>query len=660
MITTLERLVAAVERSGTDIAPSYIEYTQLAYAIATDCGEAGREAFHRLCRLSTKYDARNADRLFSAALKSGNRGDVHLATAFWLAKNHGVEVKPLATAATSAATSAATGFRTTGAYSANGASTGNGRNRCKDAMHAGAPFLTQARVPYIAGATAGGTDAPSGGPDFPGSLPDTPDSLPDEPEGDPGEPLSDTSEPYQPLPVFPQDYAWPAPIGQFLQRAETAHRRDVLLLGMLNVIGCTLAPHLRTLSADLWTPPTLQTFIVAPPASGKGILTWCRYFVEPLHERIRREVDRAMEEYHREKKAYELMGRDKAKLSEPQQPPNRMFLIAGDNSSTGIAQNIIDSGGNGLIVETEADTVSAAIGADYGKWSHLLRDFFDHARISFNRRINQEYREIGITRVGVLLSGTPAQVPPLIPSAENGLFSRQLFYYMPAVRQWRNQFGRQRDDIRARMRQAGEEWMHTLDEIARQGTVTFVLTEQQEQRFNDCFSTLFEQAQTGCAQEMGSSLIRLAVNVLRIAMVTAALRHIERHGPTFPPAPHVPSENVADGAVSSRQLGISDEDFQAVLSMVEPLYRHATHILSFLQRCEVKSRNMSDQDRLLSAMPAVFSRKEWLDKAAEMGIPKNTALSWLQRLQHQGVIGKLEERGMYSLLHQRRPPTADI
>ena len=35
----------------------------------------------------------------------------------------------------------------------------------------------------------------------------------------------------------------------------------------------------------------------------------------------------------------------------------------------------------------------------------------------------------------MLLSGTPAQVKPLIPTAENGLFSRQNFYYMPRVTQ---------------------------------------------------------------------------------------------------------------------------------------------------------------------------------------------------------------------------------
>ena len=54
-IESLRRLTEAVETAGADIAPTYAEYVQLAFTIATDCGEAGREFFHRLCRTSAKY-----------------------------------------------------------------------------------------------------------------------------------------------------------------------------------------------------------------------------------------------------------------------------------------------------------------------------------------------------------------------------------------------------------------------------------------------------------------------------------------------------------------------------------------------------------------------------------------------------------------------------
>ena len=71
-IQDLERLVAAIEKQGANVAPTYQEYMPLAFAIANDCGEAGRSLFHRICRISEKYVSDEADRLFDHALKGGN------------------------------------------------------------------------------------------------------------------------------------------------------------------------------------------------------------------------------------------------------------------------------------------------------------------------------------------------------------------------------------------------------------------------------------------------------------------------------------------------------------------------------------------------------------------------------------------------------------
>ena len=48
-LENLRQLTEAVRMAGADIAPTYIEYVQLAFAIANDCGEAGRNDFLSLC-----------------------------------------------------------------------------------------------------------------------------------------------------------------------------------------------------------------------------------------------------------------------------------------------------------------------------------------------------------------------------------------------------------------------------------------------------------------------------------------------------------------------------------------------------------------------------------------------------------------------------------
>ena len=81
MSDSLSRLVEAVRSAGVDIAPGYCEYVRLAFAIANDCGEAGREGFIALCSLSVKFNREKAERLFSNALKKGDHR-IHLGTAF--------------------------------------------------------------------------------------------------------------------------------------------------------------------------------------------------------------------------------------------------------------------------------------------------------------------------------------------------------------------------------------------------------------------------------------------------------------------------------------------------------------------------------------------------------------------------------------------------
>lgn len=90
-LESLRRLTEAVETAKADIAPTYIEYVHLAFAIATDCGEEGRDFFHRLCRVSAKYQREHAERIFSNAL-TANHGDMHLGTV--LSRRSGRSYRP--------------------------------------------------------------------------------------------------------------------------------------------------------------------------------------------------------------------------------------------------------------------------------------------------------------------------------------------------------------------------------------------------------------------------------------------------------------------------------------------------------------------------------------------------------------------------------------
>lgn len=597
-LSSLHLLTEAVRDAGADIAPTYQEYIQLAFAIATDCGEVGRQDFLTLCSLSPKYDRRAADKLFSNALRNG-RNNVHLGTAFHLAELCGVKLRSDVPSDT---------------------------------------YTTFAQKDTASQKGAGAKVQPS---------PHTHTCTRKEEENSemPG------SDPRVSLPTFDGHSGWPYPLEEILKAGTSPAQRDVLLLGALTVLGAGMGRNVRSSYGGKMVSPSLQTFVVALPAAGKGILSLVRLLAEPIHDEIRQAVTESMKSYRREKAAYDAMGKERGKAEIPEMPLNKMFLISGNNTGTGILQNIIDSDGTGLICESEADTISAAIGSEYGHWSDTMRKAFDHDRLSYNRRTDHEYREVKKTYLSVLLSGTPSQVKPLIPTAENGLFSRQVFYYMPAIHHWQNQFDRNDSDLEDTFKALGMEWKDKLKNIVMNGIFTLHLTDGQKDEFNRLFSRLFVRSGLTNGNEMSSSVARLAINICRIMEVVAMLRAMEQGeitaSPYVSPDPHTATDNLKDHIVSRWDLLIASDDFHAVLSLAESLYRHTTHILSFLPNTEVASRGNADRDALVDSMEEEFTRASFLQKAGEMGIKSETASTWLKRMQKHGLVENVDGKGNY-------------
>ncbi len=600
-IESLRRLTEAVETAGADIAPTYAEYVQLAFAIATDCGEAGREFFHRLCRTSAKYQREHAERIFSNALTT-RHGEVHLGTAFHLAEMANVKLCNTEVM--------------------------NNRRNTENTENTPSKALTHAHV-Y---------------------------NKVENDEPDESEELLNGSDPNQPLPIFPEA-DWPKILLLIMSYATSPTQRDVMLIGALTAIGASMERYVRCPYAGKLQSPCLQSFIVAPSASGKGILSLIRLLVEPIHDEIRQQVAAEVKVYKKEKAAYDVMGKERSKVEAPQMPKNRMFLISGNNTGTGILQNIMDANGTGLICETEADTISAAIGSEYGHWSDTLRKAFDHDRLSYNRRTDQEYREVKKSYLSVLLSGTPAQVKPLIPSTENGLFSRQLFYYMHGIWAWINQFESGEADLEAIFTDIGLEWKKQLDLMKTHGVHTLRLTDEQKQEFNTLFSDLFFRSGLANDNEMSSSIARLAVNTCRIMAEVAMIRALECDQPyqfknssihLLTPDKEIATDNIKDGIITRWDVTITAEDFKAVLELVTPLYRHATHILSFLPSTEVKHRANADRDALFEAMGNQFTRAQLSEQATIMKIKPNTAFGWLNRLIKKGLFTNADDKGIYT------------
>jgi hypothetical protein len=609
-IEKLETLVVAVERAGVDIAPTYQEYMPMAFAVANSCGEQARALFHRLCALSPKYTVKDADKLFDNALKTGRNSNT-LGTVWHLAERAGVDVQQFG-------------------------------------------HLDNSPLPPHTHTGAR-------------SLYNEPQKV--MPAEEPKEEIQE-EECLAPIALFPK-YDWPMFVMQCLNCGRDDAQRDVLLLSVLTTLGATMADLTGFHYGNRMLHPCLQVFLIAPPASGKGVMGWARQLAQPIHEDLARKYDQACAIFRSEKQKWDGLGKDRATQPEPERPKRKLFFISGDNTGTGMLENLVDQDGLGMISESEASILSAAISSDYGNWSHTLRKAFDHDGISYNRRTNYEHRECNRLLLSVLISGTPGQLRPLIPSAENGLFSRELFYHMPPITEWVSQFRVDPRNYHAVFALWGERWKRILEALrGRTNRLLFQLNAGQEAYFDAQLARLFHHGNMAYGAAMRSAVARMAINLLRLMNVVAVLRVLDpllmetdgtkldeslsrltsflMDSPWISPQADANVENVKDGTVSAFELRISEEDFQGVMALAEPLYRHSVHALGQLPEEPLAIRAKNGSELFLASLPMGFTRQEALTLATEQGLSKKSCDKILQRMLSRGTLERVE-RGEYRI-----------
>lgn len=380
-------------------------------------------------------------------------------------------------------------------------------------------------------------------------------------------------------------------------------------------------------------------FLVAPPASNKGIVSACLKLVALIEQEIRDRNQREMEDY-KQQMAELRANKNKADLPTPQEPPYRSLLISANSSSTAIYQALSDNAGKGITFETEADSLAYALKSDYGNFSDGLRKAFHHERISYTRRTDKEHVNISNPKWSVLLTGTPGQVTNLIPSCEDGLFSRFCFMLIKREGTWRNVFLKKECTIDEAMSAIGKRVfeIHKLLGLSGDKGIEFMLTEEQENKFNDFFSKIYKEYGSLMGENFDASILRLGLSCFRMAMVLSILR--------------------LDGATSlPPQIVCTDDDFDAAIIIADTLMQHSAHIFTNMmpaQETETTAcASLTDlQRKLFDALPDDFTRQQALALASKLNMVPKTINKYIGYFVSRFHICQRVRQGEYKKIAQ--------
>lgn len=412
-------------------------------------------------------------------------------------------------------------------------------------------------------------------------------------------------------------------IPEFLKQvtnvAASNEERDILLLGSLVTLSVAL-PKLMGKYGDNPVNANLFIFISAKASAGKGILIHCRKLVEPIHLMLRDQAKLLKRQYEVELQEYNANKAKDANTEKPQKPPQKMLFIPANNSATGFLEILSDSESRGIIFETEGDTLSKAFKSDYGDFSDGFRNAFQHEPISYYRRTDKEYVEIPRPCLSALLSGTPKQIQILIPNAENGLFSRFMFYVMNMKHEWKDVFASKTESgLDVHFEQLGNRFYSLYQTLKASPEISFSLTPDQQLRFNQFFEKIQTMYIAIQEEDIISSVRRLGLTAYRIMMIFSALRIMET------------------GEIAN-SITCDDIDFENTLQMITVLIKHSSYVFTQIAQEIYKPKPKHRKEKFLESLPASFNRQTYVSVAIELKIPDSTAQRYIKEFVDAGLI----------------------
>jgi hypothetical protein len=418
-----------------------------------------------------------------------------------------------------------------------------------------------------------------------------------------------------------------------LKHFSDPRERDVVLTSCLVILsGCF--SNCKGKYANDWLGPNLYSFIVAPPASGKGSMKFAKLLGKKIQDSFIEKNLSAKAKYDSETKIWQQSSKmpvSKAKIAKgtiavsgsltpPAQPKYPMHFIPGNSSAAAIYKLLYESNGRGTICESEADTLTGAIKQDWGNFSHLLRSAFHHEDLSMGRSGNSLYLTVNNPHLSTLLTGTPEQVPRLISSAEDGLSSRFLFYCYSREIKWINPTPCDGCvDLNEIFKALGEEVSDIKTSLEENGN-TFSLTNDQFADLSESFKVKLERIRTFEGEGAASSVYRLCIIAFRIAMILTILRN-------------------KDNLAINKELICSDQDYSTVKKMIDVYFEHSMLMYTLLPKQSKKTGNAKlGEFYTLLPKDTIFARKEANEHGKKIGISEKTVGNYLAKLLKEQLL----------------------
>lgn len=610
---------------GANIAETYDDYLKLGFALSHGLGDMGREIYHKLCAQSSKYSEAACEKKWQECM-TRHDGRTTIATFYKMAQDAGVNLSEVGRRFPSNPSFPSKPQFPQGCVSGQQQPENrqNGNNQLVNIQMNKSKNMTSTE--HTNASSHGGEETEEMRFSF---------SLTFSQNIDP-----------EKLPVT-------------LQRAvanqKTPTDKDKVLLSALDLLAIA-EPNVYGIYGGKRVYTPFYLFIIGPAGIGqKGIIADTKQMLMPIDEAIRTKYYAQVAEYKEQHAKWETAKQQRGKGAEsagvePEEPEFRRLFVSADSSAAAFKQDLYNFGGRGFVFSTEADTLSQALGQEWGQFTDVFRQAFHHESIESTRAKEKLRIVIDEPQLGILITCTPKQITELLSPKqnENGTSSRDIFYCTKGCQEWIDPF-QAKEPTADYYYEIGKEVkkMYDLMESRSKSRVQILLTEKQQMAFNDHFKPLLPEQIGLYGEDFAAFVVRIALVAFRMMMVLTTLRNFEQG-------------NLSD--LQQQAFVCTDDDYQTAMTIIDCLVQHTAYVYNTLLRpaddvkLAIKPMNAREK-QLYLALPDEFVTKQFNDTSHSLGIPLKSAQRYLGNFISQYQLIKRTRQGHYSKIRQNSVAT---
>ena len=386
-------------------------------------------------------------------------------------------------------------------------------------------------------------------------------------------------------------------VQQMISLASTPEEQDIILMATLTAASACMPNlyfHYGPTGKKYYA--NLQCFILAAAASGKGIANQALEMVRVIDE---------------------------------QYP----MLIAGDSTLPAFYKALQEQNGCGYLHESEGSVITDIWKTSTSNYNTVLRKAAEHEPISRNRV--KKASEISSPRLSMLLTGTFGQYRALVPSVENGYFSRLLTVVIKGSHAFDKRYVSSKGAQSVIPQQVGHHLLRVYESLMNAGEREWSLTDTQKIRLGEHLETEYGSLISLLGDNFHSAVIRMAVQIERMAMILSVLRAQS-------------TDRFADRIQT--ELLCTDEDYETAELIGNRLLLHMAAAFRMIngdeQECVPEIKPLDQRKVLYEQLKGEFALGELINEAKSQGVSRSSAIRWNNQWIEQGLITK-ENHGNY-------------